>query len=241
MTHSIEDSPFAIHSHKEITFLLEGLAKQKTLITLETQENVVLVTTVLYVSGDEKYVCVDASVDDSVNAQLADSKHISFVTQSDIKVRWYSTHLQLVTMPDGKYAFSMHVPSVVERIQRREYFRLDTPQGKNALICKIPTENEIIEVPLFNMSAGGIGVTVKGELPAIFVQGDILEGCSIDFPEIGRVPISLRVRGEWSNIKTLGGEHFHRVGLQFCNLSRGASNVIQRYMVQLEAAQISLP
>lgn len=241
MTHSIEDSPFAIHSHKEITFLLEGLAKQKTLVTLETQENVVLVTTVLYVSGDEKYVCVDASVDDSVNAQLADSKHISFVTQSDIKVRWYSTHLQLVTMPDGKYAFSMHVPSVVERIQRREYFRLDTPQGKNALICKIPTENEIIEVPLFNMSAGGIGVTVKGELPAIFVQGDILEGCSIDFPEIGRVPISLRVRGEWSNTKALGGEYFHRVGLQFCNLSRGASNVIQRYMVQLEAAQISLP
>lgn len=241
MTHSIEDSPFAIHSHKEITFLLEGLAKQKTLVTLETQENVVLVTTVLYVSGDEKYVCVDASVDDSVNARLADSKHISFVTQSDIKVRWYSTHLQLVTMPDGKYAFSMHVPSVVERIQRREYFRLDTPQGKNALICKIPTENEIIEVPLCNMGVGGICVTVKGELPAIFVQGEILEGCSIEFPEIGRVPISLRMRGQWSTIKTLSGEEFHRLGLQFCNLSRGASNVIQRYMVQLEAAQISLP
>lgn len=240
MTHSIDDSPFAIHSHKELTFILEGLAKQKTLITLETQDNVVLVTTVLYVSGDEKYVCVDASVDDSVNARIADSKHVTFVTQSDIKVRWYSTHLQLVTMPDGKYAFSMHVPSVIERIQRREYFRLDTPQGKNALICKIPTENEIIEAPLFNMSVGGIGVTVKGELPAIFVQGDVLEGCSIDFPEIGRVPISLRVRGEWSSNKTLSGEHFHRVGLQFENLGRGASNVIQRYMVQLEADQISL-
>lgn len=241
MTHSIDDSPFAIHSHREIAFILDGLAKQKTLITLETHDGVVLVTSVLYVSGDEKYVCIDVATDDNINARIVDSKHVTFVTQSDIKVRWYSTHLQLVTMPDGKYAFSMHVPSVIERIQRREYFRLDTPQGKHALICKIPTESEIIEAPLFNMSVGGIGVTVKGELPAIFVQGDILEGCSIDFPEIGRVPISLRVRGEWSSRKTLSGEHFHRVGLQFVNLGRGASNVIQRYMVQLEAAQISLP
>jgi c-di-GMP-binding flagellar brake protein YcgR len=240
MTHSIDDSPFAIQSHKEITFILDGLAKQKTSITLDTHDGVVLVTSVLYVSGDGKYVCIDAGADDSVNARIVDSKQVSFVTQSDIKVRWYSTHLQLVTMPDGKYAFSMHVPSAIERIQRREYFRLDTPPGKNALICKIPTENETIEVPLFDMSVGGIGVTVRGELPAIFVHGEILEGCSIDFPEIGRVPISLRVRGEWSSRKTLSGEHFHRVGLQFVNLGRGASNVIQRYMVQLEAEKISL-
>ena len=119
MTHSLDDSPFAIHSHREITFILEGLAKQKTLITLDTHDGVVLVTTVLYVSGDGKYVCIDVATDDNVNDQIVDSKRVSFVTQSEIKVRWYSTHLQLVTMPDGKYAFSMHVPSVIERIQRR--------------------------------------------------------------------------------------------------------------------------
>jgi hypothetical protein len=101
MTHSIDDSPFAIHSHKEITFILDGLAKQKTSITLDTHDGVVLVTSVLYVSGDGKYVCIDAGADDSVNARIVDSKQVSFVTQSDIKVRWYSTHLQFVTMPDG--------------------------------------------------------------------------------------------------------------------------------------------
>ncbi|TNC98439.1 MAG: type IV pilus assembly PilZ [Gallionellaceae bacterium] len=240
MTHSIEDSPYAIHSHKEIIFILDDMAKHKTLITLDTHDGVVLVTSVLYVSGDGKYVCIDVAADDSVNDRIVHSQHVSFVTQSDIKVRWYSTHLQLVAMPNGKYAFSMHVPSAIERVQRREYFRLDTLQGKHALICRIPTEGEIIEVPLFDMSVGGIGVTVRGELPAIFVQGEILEGCSIDFPEIGRVPISLRVRGKWSTISTLSGGHFHRIGLQFDNLGRGASNVIQRYMVQLEAEKISL-
>ncbi len=241
MTHSIDNSPFSIRSHKEITFILDDLAKHETPITLETQDGVVLVTSVLYVSGDGKFVCIDVGADDNVNERIVHSQHVFFVTQSNIKVRWYSTHLQLVMLQNREYAFSMHVPAVIERIQRREYFRLDTPQGKNALICKIPTEAEIIEVPLFDMSVGGIGVTVRGELPAIFVQGEILEGCSIDFPEIGRVPISLRVRGKWSTISTLSGEHFHRVGLQFANLGRGASNVIQRYMVQLEAAQISLP
>jgi len=240
MTHHINDSPFAIHSHKEIVFILEGLAKQKVPVTLDTHEGVVLVTLVLYVSGDEKYVCIDAGSDDSVNDRIVHSQHVYFVTQSDIKVRWYSTHLQLVTLPDGKYAFSMHVPSVIERIQRREYFRLHTPQGKHALICKIPTEDEIVEVLLFDMSVGGIGVTVKGDLPAVLAQGEVLEGCSIDFPEIGRVPINLHVRGEWSCTKTLSGEYLHRVGLQFVDLSRGTSNVIQRYMAQLEAEKISL-
>ncbi|MFA6121649.1 MAG: flagellar regulator YcgR PilZN domain-containing protein [Sideroxydans sp.] len=240
MTHSIDESPFAIRSHKEITFHLEDLAKHKTPVTLEADEGVVLVTSVLYVSGDGKYVCIDVGADEGVNARILHSHRVSFVSQSDIKVRWYSTHLQLVAMPNGKHAFSMHVPSSIERIQRREYFRLVTPQGKNVLRCRIPTENEIIEVPLFDMSVGGIGVTIKGELPAIFVQGEILEGCSIELPEVGRVPINLRVRGKWSTISTLSGEHFHRVGLEFESLSRGASNVIQRYMVQLEAEQISL-
>jgi c-di-GMP-binding flagellar brake protein YcgR len=239
MTHHEINQQFAIHNHVEIVHVLNELAKHRVLINLETQEGDALVTTVLYVSGDRKFVCIDVSSDDNINQKIVDSKLVSFETQSEIKVRWHSTHLQLVTARDG-LAFSLHVPSVIERVQRREYFRLYTPQGSNALLCKIPLDDESsIEVTLVDMSAGGIGVTYRGASNDVFVQGAILEGCSIDFPEIGRVPMNLRVCGIWKSTSTKSGEQIHRIGMEFSGLSRGVTNVIQRYMIQLEAEKIT--
>ncbi len=239
MTHREINQQFAIHNHVEIVHILNELAKHRVLVNLETHEGIALVTAVLYVSGDRKFVCIDVSSDEETNQKIVDSKMVSFVTQSEIKVRWHSTHLQLVTAKDG-LAFSLHVPSVIERVQRREYFRLYTPQGSNALICKIPVaEEKILEVVLVDMSAGGMGITYHGVANDVFVQGAILEGASIDFPEIGRMPMNLRVCGIWKSTTTKGGEQIHRVGLEFVGLSRGVANVIQRYMIQLEAERIT--
>jgi len=239
MTHHEINPQFAIHNHVEIVHVLNELAKHRVLINLTTHEGDTLVTTVLYVSGDRKFLCIDVSKDDAINQKIADSRLVSFESQSEIKVRWHSSHLQLVNAKDG-LAFSLHVPSEIERIQRREYFRLYTPQGSKALTCRIPTEEEsVIEVTLVDMSAGGIGVTYRGARNDVFVQGAVLEGCSIDFPEIGRVPMSLRVCGVWQSTSTKSGEQIHRIGMEFVGLSRGVTNVIQRYMIQLEAERIS--
>lgn len=237
MTHNVEDSRFAIHNHKEIVFILDDLAKNRVAINLETAEEVRLVTSVLGVSADGNHVYMDISSDPKINEKITGSKHISFVTQTGVKVRWHSTHLHLVALTDGD-AFSMHVPSVVERIQRREFFRLNTPQGSNALTCKIPIEDDVIEATIVDMSVGGIGISYRGVPPEIFSTGVLLEGCSIELPSVGRVPMNLRVRGVWKTIKTKSGEQLHHIGLEFEGLSRGAANVIQRYMIQLEAEQM---
>lgn len=237
MTYQQSDSPFAIRNHKEIVAILEDLAKHRTAINLDTREGISLVTAVLYVSADHKYVCMDVSQDEVLNQKIADSKQVEFVTQTGVKVRWHSSHLQLVAMKDGD-AFSLHVPSEIERVQRREYFRLNTPQGAHALICKIPFEGQVIEVTLFDMSAGGIGVMIRGSLPEALSRGTLLEGCWIDFPVVGKLVLNLRVCGEWKTINSKSGEQIHRMGMQFVDLSRSASNFIQRYMMQLQAEQI---
>ncbi|HLP99466.1 MAG TPA: flagellar regulator YcgR PilZN domain-containing protein [Sideroxyarcus sp.] len=240
MTHHQEDSQFAVHNRKEVVFILEDIAKHRVPINLDTREGAYLVTSVLGVNAEANQVYLDISGDPQVNQRIVDSKYISFVTQTGVKVRWHSTHLHLIPMMDGSDAFVMLIPSMVERIQRREYFRLGTPQGANALICKIPTEAGVIEAPLADMSVGGIGITLKGALNEIFSQGAVLEGCSVEFPVIGVIPMNLRVCGTWSSTQTKSGEQMHRIGLEFVNLSRGAGNVIQRYMIQLEAEKISL-
>jgi len=239
MAHHIEDSPFALHNRKEIVFILEDLAKHRVAINLDISEGGGLVTSVLGVSADGNHVYMDISGDERTNEKILSSRHISFTTQTGVKVRWQSGHLHLVTLQDGA-AFSMAVPAVIERIQRREYFRLSTPQGNNALICKIPIADEVMEANIVDISVGGIGISVRGAPHEIFSQGALLEGCSIALPVFGPIPMNLRVRGTWASIKTKSGEQLSRIGLEFEDLSSIASNVIQRYMIQLEAEKISL-
>ncbi len=239
MTRHEEDSPFALHNRLEIVFVLEDLAKHRVAINLDTQEGVGLVTSVLGVSSEGNHVYMDISPDAQINEKITNSRHVSFVTQTGVKVRWHSSHLHLVGLQDGD-AFSMLVPAVIERVQRREYFRLNTPQGSKALICKIPVAAGFMETTIVDISVGGIGISIKGELPEMFSQGALLEGCSITLPVIGAVPTDLRVRGIWTSIKTRSGEQMSRIGLEFVGLSRGATNVIQRLIIQLEAEQISL-
>lgn len=239
MTRHPEDSKFALHNRKEIVFILEDLAKHRAAINLDTSEGVGLVTSVLGVSSEGNHVYMDISPDDMINEKIMHSKHVSFVTQAGVKVRWHATHLSLVELQDGN-AFSMLVPSVIERIQRREYFRLNTPQGSKALICKIPNGTDVIEAIIVDMSLGGVGISIRGAVHEIFTQGALLEGCSIELPVIGAVSMSLRVRGMWRSVQTKSGEQLHRLGLEFEDLSRGVSNIIQRYMIQLEAERISL-
>lgn len=199
-----------------------------------------MLTSVLEVSSEGDYVYMDVSGDNRVNEKVTNSKYVSFTTQTGIKVRWHSTNVQLVELDDGD-AFSIVFPSVIERIQRREYFRLNTPQGSKGLVCKIPLdETEFIDAPIMDMSVGGVGISYKGEPPPIFSQGAILQGCSIAFPVVGVVPVNLQVCGIWASTKTKSGEQMHHIGLQFVNISRGAENVIQRYMIQLESERISL-
>ena len=237
MTHPVTNPDFAIHNHKEIAFILDDLVKNRTAINLDTSDGASLLTSVLKVSSAGNYVYVDVGPDNRINDQIINSKKVNFSTQTGVKVRWHSMHLHRVSLPDGD-AFSMAFPAFIERIQRREYFRLNTPQGSNVLICKIPDEEGIIEATLVDMSAGGIGVSIKGTLPESFSQGAQLQGCSIEFPEIGVVPVSLKICRAWE-IKTKSGEEIRRIGLEFANLSRGASNVIQRHMVELEKDQIN--
>ena len=237
MEHHI-DPDFAIHNRKEIVFILDDLVKNRTAINLGTSDGVSLLTSVLKVSSEGNYVYLDIGPDNRINDQIIHSKKIKFSTQTGVEVRWHSTHLHRVSLPDGD-AFSMTLPAVIERIQRREYFRLKTPQSSNVMVCKIPVEADIVEATIVDMSAEGVGVSIKGTLPESFSQSAQLQGCSIEFPVVGVVSVNAKFCGVWSSIKTKSGEEVHRIGMEFVNLSRGASNVVQRHMIELEKDQIN--
>ena len=235
-----DESDFTISNRKEIIFVIEDLAKHQASINLATAEGVNLLTNVLEVSSEGNYVYLDISQDDVINEQVVRSKRITFSLLYGVRVRWHSAHVSLVSLPDGE-AFAIEVPEVIERIQRREYFRLSVPQGGKGLICKLPlSETEMLVVPVVDMSVGGIGILIKGEPPLMFSQGADIPGCSVEFPAVGVVPFTLKVRGMRTSSTAKSGEPIHHIGMEFVNLSRGAGNVVQRHMIHLESERLSL-
>lgn len=244
MTTPIENSEFALRNRMEIVFTLNDLAKSGVAVHLDADYGVSLLTTVLSANSDKNYVLVDCSQDARTNEKIINSDSVHFYTSTGVKVRWFANNLKLVTRPNGN-VISFPVPSIIERVQRRQYFRLNTPQGRNVLVCRIPLPSEddddnvqYLDAHILDMSAGGICVTIKGEQANYFSQGAELSGCSFDLPDIGKIPIGLRVCRIW-HVHTHSGEELYRMGLEFINLSRGASNVIQRYMIELEKNQLS--
>lgn len=238
MTHSVEDSEYAIRNRREIVFILEGLAKHQAILNLHTSNGLNVLTSILSVDAENGYLYMDVSQDKAINEQVVSGGRATFATQLGVRVRWQSEDIELVELDDG-IAFALEIPEVIERIQRREYFRLRVSQN-NGLICKMPDGDGIFSAIVADMSVGGVGISVRGEVPAILSQGAVLEGCSIEFPGAGIVPLNLRVCGIWVSSTTRSGEHIYHVGMEFVNLSRGASNVVQRYMIQLESERLSL-
>lgn len=238
MTHSAEDSDFTIRNRKEIIFILDDLAKQRPALTLTAKDGTSTLTAVLGVDVDDNCVYFDIGPSEKTNEHILNSEDLRFSTQTGVRVRWHAAGITLVELQDGM-AFSIEIPEEIVRIQRREYFRLSTPRGDKGLICKIQLgETGVMNVPVVDMSVGGVGLSLRGEIPPAFQKGSVLQGCSIEFPAVGAVSFSLKVCGIFSSNKTASGEQVHHLGTEFVSLGRGASNVVQRYMIQLESERI---
>jgi c-di-GMP-binding flagellar brake protein YcgR len=237
MTQREINPDFAKHNRKEIVFILADMMKNRIALNIETAGGISLLSSVLEVDAEEDVIYLDISPDDRINNKIISSDQVTFFTQGGVEIRWHTSELQLTTLADGD-AFFMPIPKEIERIQRREYFRLDTPKGAKTLICKMPLGKEIFNAAIADMSVGGIGLSIKGEPPAILSQGAIFEGCTVDFPGFGVTPFTLKVFGLWPSSKTKSGEQMYHVGLSFEKLTGGSSNVVQRYMVQLELERI---
>ena len=237
MSQHIDNPEYSIRHRKEIISALEHLKKSREAIKLSTSCGEKFITTVLEVNSEKNHVYLDVCPDETMNSRIANDKHLTFTTQTGVLVKWQSTHISKVELPDGT-AFSIPVPAVIQRIQRREHFRLTLPQGSRGMICKIPVAEEILEVPVRDMSAGGIGVVLKDPLHPAFSQGTILEGCSIKFPDVGVVSFKLEIRSIRAFQRSTEGGSTYHVGMEFVDLMRGASNVVQRYLIQLEGEKI---
>lgn len=233
------DERCTVHNPKEICQILSDLAKSKAVISLSfNQGRDQCLSTVIAVDAERNAIYLDIGIDTGFNRRLVESNHVIFSKNEGIRISWASPKVDEVRLKDGA-AMKIAVPKSLIRLQRREFFRLNTPVV-NPIKCFIPyanphnpDEDALIELTVVDVSLGGIGTILSGPLHPALEIGASFAGCKMQLPNVGEATPSLAVR----NIRELTsrmGEVKYRIGLEFVEQSRSDQRMIQHYTFQLE-------
>ncbi len=191
-----------------------------------------MLTTVLDVDAKQGTFIFDNSAVESTNRALLASDRCVFVAAPDgVKIQFSVRGVRKASY-QGLTALESDFPADLIKLQRREYFRLDTPMGK-PFKCKIPLAGgKVLELSLHDISLGGLGAWLPVGVDGLDVM-DVFPGCKLDLGAFGLLEVKLEVRGK-RTITQKNGTVQRLVGFQFIDLPRQYENVLQRFIAQLE-------
>lgn len=229
-------SPYLVHSHREIVALLRSIGEQHQLITMLVNGGAdAVVTSILQVDDTNNAVIIDCAPSALLNQRITQSEDIAFEASLD-KVRiLFSVASASPTEHEGRPALSIPIPVGLIRLQRREYYRVNTPV-LNPILCRILLDSDADEnsyaMPLVDISCGGIALLDDKKLLDSTI-GREYENCHIDLPGLGVVTVTLQIRNS-QELTLFNGKTNRRLGCLFVNLSKGMLAAVQRYIMYLE-------
>ncbi|MBB5215976.1 flagellar brake protein [Parapusillimonas granuli] len=251
----LDDERYLVTSKLEIRSILRAIERNKALLRLQiTGSSVGIVTTVLKVEDDA--TIIDATRNDAINRRLiAGEDEIRLETNLErVLIRFFATNITACEH-EGAPALRMAFPERLQRIQRREHYRIDVP-ASNPAKCTIPREsagqdkevtldvrdiswdgNKDVTVELKDISAGGVSiVSYAANFP--HGKGTIYSNCRLDLPDVGSITVNLKVVQARTETQANGKERVV-IGCAFVDLDRGAQQDIQRYINVLERKLIA--
>jgi len=229
-------SPYQVDSRREIIALLRGLQDSKQLISMLIHSGAeAFITSILEVDDSNNTVIVDCAPGQLANQRIVEAPRVSFEGLLDkIGIQFSTTDIQIVDFED-RPALRFAIPPNMIRLQRREYYRINTPLSM-PIKASFPIENggqtETVKLMLVDISCGGIAVLDEKKVLDCTV-GKTYEHCKVDLPNIGLVDVGLQVRNS-QELVLLNGKTNRRVGCQFLHLSNTTLASIQRYIMKLE-------
>lgn len=225
---------FHIVSASAIQFMLAGFVRERESFSVQFGANrETFQTTLLAVQADKDRLVFDCSGSPETNRRFLDSDHIVFMARpGGIQVH-FSAAAAIDVNFEGAKAFAIKLPKTIARLQRREYFRIETPRIRPLeLFARLPGD-ALFKCPLHDISVSGIGLSASS-VPDGLAVGDVLQNCRLVLPEDPHdLLFSVTVRNI-IELEARASVPQFRIGLQFNNLPTGDANRIQRYISRLE-------
>lgn len=234
---SDEENEYLVTNPKEIVSILQTIAQRKSRVALYYNEGVSMVLTMI-LAVDEHGVWVDAASNPLDNRLIERSKRIIFVsTHNQAKVQFVASGATLLTY-DNAPAFLLPLPRKLLRLQRRDYYRLVTPETE-ALKCVIrplPDKEHIRqEITVMDISIGGVALVCE-ETGVELTPGKVYKNCEIDLPGLGMISTTIEVKNTFE-ITDRKGKVKRRAGCVFVNPSGPTTMLLQRYVAQMQQQQ----
>lgn len=230
--------PYILHNAREICLYLGTLLKQGTLLTayLDDGEQFFL-STLLTVDEAKHLIFLDLPNRPSDLTQAQKARQITLSATVDrVKIQARLGSVEVTTLGERK-ALAAILPERMLRLQRREFFRVNTPRLQ-PLRCRFARRHadgqaEAFELPLYDISGGGLCLVGNEGLASQFSLGELFADCRLDIPGESVLSVNLRVR-EIARLETHNGEHQLRLGCEFVNLPGTRLALIERYITRLE-------
>ena len=229
------ETRYQIHSPLEIAAVLDSLRKARSLLTAYFDGGKeFFLTCVVCVDEPGDRVVLDCGSDEATNERALQARLITFsASHQRIRIEFAAEALQRVVF-EGREAFCMPLPETLLRLQRREYFRIDTPLSR-PLRCVVPARGpkaSAVEASILDISCGGVALA---DVPAgaEFAIGQVLAGCIIDLPDMGSVKADLVVKNAFEATMRNGARR-KRFGLEFTDIPERSRVLIQRYINKME-------
>lgn len=229
---------YMLYSRTEILFVLRSMQKKNAMITVYFDHGKsFFLTTLVHIDDTNGQLFFDYGSDEETNHKAVKSDRLLCTATLDrVKIQFSLSGLKLAKH-DGRPAFIATPPTGMLRLQRREYFRLETPQA-TPLICRAMANRDdgssfALNLPLADISGGGIGLMVAPEVGEYCKIGTLFSNSRIDIPEEGVLQVNLVVRSAFRVTARNGHEHL-RLGCEFMNLPGNRMNMIQRYITRVE-------
>lgn len=238
LDYSDEYSRFLLHSQSEILAILRVLISKDAMITVHFDEGrSFLLSSMIALIADNREFILDIGGDKEMNQRALLAKRLIFTTKIDkVKVQ-FSLNKLSPTQSEGRAAFRGSVPETLLRLQRREFFRLSTPIANpvklKAMVRRNDNSAHHVELPLVDVSGGGVGLMVTPEQAQFFQKGDTLRDCKVMLPNEGLLVATLSVRTLFS-VTTRNGSRLVRLGCEFVDLPALRLTMLQRYITRVE-------
>jgi len=229
-------SEYMVYSKTEIVFLLRPLVEYGALFTVYFNEGKdFLLTSLLDVSEDGKYMVIDYGSDREMNQRALESKKLFFSTiHKSVKIQFILHGVKKILF-ENRDAFQAEIPDTLLRLQRRDFYRLELPVTK-PLKFKMPIKKadgvvQAVEVHALDISLGGMAVVVP---PLVrFERGMDFPDCSIELPGTGAFAATIHVCSVYE-VTMRNGARVKHSGCQFVKLPVQFQNLIQRYIIRVE-------
>ena len=240
ISESEDIGPYRLSSPVEIGFVLRFLAQRADFVTISFNAGRdLLLTRILDVNVKSRQFVFDLSGNPASNSALQKVEKAVFIALPDgVKVQFSTGHIREV-VHEGRPAFSAPFPLDLIKLQRREFFRLQTPLS-NPYFCRFSlSDADPVRLELHDISLGGAGMW----LPEAYIRqiwvGLKLQQLMFDFGPGGVMRLDIEVRN-YRPVVNRQGLTQYIVGIQFCNMSRTQEASLQKLISLLERERKAL-